>query len=110
MLKSEGSEALPLWRNAMSFNPRYFAPLLVAAGAIASIAVAPIAAADGADATIADLEGQGYTVQINWVNGFDTEPLSVCTVTGINNPDSSPQPKKATTLYVDVACPNHQDD
>lgn len=93
----------------MSFNPRYFAPLLVAAGAIASIAVGPIAAADGADAIIDDLQAQGYTVQINWVSGFDTKPLSVCTVTAINNPDSSPQPKTSTTLYVDVSCPNHND-
>jgi hypothetical protein len=109
MLKSEGSEALPSWRSAMSFNPRYFAPLLVAAGAIAPIAVAPIAVADGADATIDDLQAQGYTVQINWVNGFDTKALSLCTVVAINNPDSSAQPKTSTTLYVDVSCPNHDD-
>jgi hypothetical protein len=94
----------------MWFKPKYVAPLLAAAGAITAIAVAPIAAADGADATISNLEAQGYTVQINWVNGFDTEPLAVCTVTGINNPNSSPQPKASTTLYVDVSCPNHQDD
>jgi hypothetical protein len=94
----------------MSFNPRYSAPLLVAAGAIASIAVAPIAAAYGADAIIDDLQAQGYTVQINWVSGFDTKPLSVCTVTAINNPDSSPQPKTSTTLYVNVSCPNHEYD
>ena len=93
----------------MSFNPRYFTPLLVAAGAIASIAAAPIAAADGADATIDDLQSQGYTVQINWINGFDTKPLSLCSVTSINDPNSSPQPKTSTTLYVDVWCPNHND-
>ncbi len=94
----------------MSFKTVCLAPLLVAGGAIAAIAAAPVAAADGADATIADLQSQGYTVQINWVNGFDTEPLAVCTVTGIDNPDSSSQPKAATTLYVDVACPNHNED
>ena len=93
----------------MSFNTRYFAPLLAAAGVIASIGVAPIAAADGADATISDLEAQGYTVQINWINGFDTKPLSICSVTAIHNPDSSPQPATSTTLYVDVWCPNHND-
>ena len=93
----------------MSFNPRYFAPLVVAAGAIAPIAVAPIAAADGADATIDDLQGQGYTVQINWINGFDTKPLSECSVVAVHNPDSSPQPVTSTTLYVDVWCPNHND-
>jgi hypothetical protein len=92
----------------MPLKPRYFAPLLVAAGAV-SIAVAPIAAAAGADATIDNLQAKGYMVQINWVNG-GAEPLSVCTVTAINNPDSSPQPKSSTTLYVDVMCPNHDDD
>jgi hypothetical protein len=94
----------------MALKPTYAAALLAAAGTVASIAAAPIAAADGADDTIADLEAQGYTVQINWVHGFDTEPLSVCTVTGINNPDSSAGPKTSTTLYVDVTCPNHEDD
>ena len=93
----------------MSINPRYFAPLLVAAGAVASIAVAPIAAADGADTTISDLQAQGYTVQINWINGFDTKPLSLCSVVAINDPNSSPQPVTSTTLYVDVWCPNHND-
>jgi hypothetical protein len=90
----------------MARKPRNVAALLAAAGTVALIAAAPIAAAYGADNTIADLEAQGYTVQINWVHGFDTEPLWVCTVTGINNPNSSATPKTSTTLYVDVTCPN----
>lgn len=77
---------------------------------VASVIFAPSAAADRADTEIDSLQAKGYTVQINWINGFDTEPLSVCTVTAVNDPDSSPQPISSTTLYVDVSCPNHQDD
>jgi hypothetical protein len=48
---------------------------------------------------------------INWVNGFDTEPLSSCVVTSINSPGgSAPAPDTFTTVYVDVSCPNHPDD
>jgi hypothetical protein len=96
----------------MSLKP----PLLVAAGAAASIALAPIAAADwippvagdeSASATIADLEAEGYDVAINWVRGYNTVPLSECSVTAIHNPDSSPDSQNTlTTVYVDVSCPN----
>jgi hypothetical protein len=79
--------------------------------AAVALAAAPVAAAAGADATIADLEAQGYDVQINWVNGFDTKPLSTCTVTNVNNPDrSGAPPQPGATVYVDVRCPNHNDD
>ena len=98
----------------------YCASFLVATGAAAAISAAPIAAADpvwpyaGAESaadTIRDLEGQGYTVAINWVNGYSTHPLSECSVSAINNPDRSPdaEPKKSTTVYVDVACPSDHD-
>jgi hypothetical protein len=94
----------------MPVKQRYLCAVLPAIALAASVTFAPNAAADGADTEIANLKAQGYTVQINWPNGFDTEPLSVCTVTAINNPNSSPQPISATTLYVDVTCPNHEDD
>lgn len=46
-----------------------------------------------------------------WLSGFDTVPLSRCTVQDINNPDSSaPKPGSFTNVYVDVTCLNHQDD
>ncbi|MCW2730766.1 MAG: hypothetical protein JWR13_1582, partial [Mycobacterium sp.] len=61
----------------------------------------------GADATIADLEAEGYLVNVNYVNGA-SKALSQCTVTNVNNPSSSPKP--GDTLYVDVMCPNHDDD
>ena len=60
---------------------------------------------------IDSLQAEGYNVVINWLNGFNTKSLDVCTVTNINNPDSSPPPPGAfTTVYVDVICPNHDYD
>ncbi len=82
------------------------------AGLVASaIIAAPTASASGADAAIADLQAEGYVVQINWINGFDTKALSLCTVTNVNNPDrSGAPPKPGDTVYVDVRCPNHDYD
>ena len=87
--------------------------------AAASLAAAPVAVADPVDpepgsesarATIDDLRNQGYNVEINWVSGVSSIPLSLCTVTGINNPDNSAGPPATfTTVYVDVSCPNHED-
>ena len=79
--------------------------------AASAIIGAPSASASGADAAIADLQAQGYIVQINWINGFNTKSLSQCTVTNVNNPDrSGAPPKVGDTLYVDVRCPNHDYD
>jgi hypothetical protein len=69
----------------------------------------PIAGAESAEATINDLEAQGYNVQINWVMGLSDSSLSRCSVTAIHNPDRSPDSEKSSiTVYVDVSCP--QDD
>ena len=98
---------------------RSLAPFLLAASA-AMIAVTPAASADpvrpmaGAESaadTIRDLEDQGYTVAINWVTGYTTQPLSQCRVSAIHNPDRSPDavPMKSTTVYVDVTCPEDHD-
>lgn len=89
---------------------RCLAALLIASAAAAAIAAAPPAGADGADGVISDLQAKGYDVQINWVNGFDTEPLSICTVTGVNNPNHRAGMKAGGTVYVDVTCPNHPDE
>lgn len=78
--------------------------LFVAASAVVT---APIAAASGADTVISDLESQGYLVNVNYVNGA-SKALSQCSVTNVNNPSSSPKP--GDTVYVDVTCPNHDDD
>lgn len=77
---------------------------------VAAVGGAPQAGAVGADAVIADLEAQGYMVRINWVSGFDTKPLSSCTVVAVNNPDhSGAPPQPGDVIYVDVQCPNHID-
>lgn len=94
----------------MSLRPGRLAALLFIA---AAIVCAPVAAADpvlqgSADTVINDLKAEGYIVQINWVNGFDTEQLDVCRVTGVNIPGDSPESR--TTAYVDVSCPNHPDE
>jgi hypothetical protein len=89
---------------------------LAAAEVAAMVAVAPIASAEpiwpipgaeSASATIADLEAQGYAVQINWVTGVSNTPLWLCRVTAINNPDRSPGSENTfTVVYVDVSCPS----
>lgn len=91
----------------MPFNTGYATGLVLAAAAM-SLMSAPQAAADGADATISDLQAKGYTVHINWLNGA-SESLPFCTVQNVSDPDSTPHAPAATTLYVDVSCPDHQD-
>jgi hypothetical protein len=67
----------------------------------------PVAGDESASATIADLEAEGYNVAINWVNGYNTVPLSQCTVNAIHNPDRSADSQKTfTTFYVDIECPD----
>jgi hypothetical protein len=98
--------------------PRWFALTLLVA--VVSVGIAPVAAADpvsptagseSARAVIDDLTGQGYNVEINWVSGVSSVPLAQCAVTGIHNPDHSEGPPTTfTTVYVDVSCPNHDDD
>lgn len=88
--------------------------------AAASMAVAPTAAAEpvwpvagaaSAAATISDLEDQGYNVQINWVSGQISVSLTQCKVLAIHNPDNSPGSETTfTTVYIDVSCPNRDDD
>jgi hypothetical protein len=79
--------------------------------------VAPPATAEpedtgaSAQSVIDSLKAEGYNVDINWLTGYNTEPLSVCTVENVNNPDSSaPAAGTFTTVYVDVSCPNHPDE
>lgn len=100
----------------MSLNVGYFATASIAAVAAASIAVAPISAADPvwpvggaepADATIADLEAQGYDVQINWVTGYPTVPLYECWVDAIHNPNQGPREDILTIVWVDIGCPSN---
>jgi hypothetical protein len=71
----------------------------------------PVAGAEDARATVDDLEAQGYDVQINWVSGVPSVPLHRCKVTAIHNPNHSPPTGDTLeTVYVDVSCPNPNDD
>lgn len=83
----------------------------------AALVLAPAAAADptagtrSAADTINDLTAKGYDVQINWVSGVSSEPLTRCRATAVHNPDRSPGTDPSnTTVYVDVSCPNGPDD
>ena len=88
--------------------------MIAVSGAVmlASVASAePVDSGESAQAVIDGLKAEGYNVVINWLTGYDTVPLSVCTVESVNNPDDSmPKPGTFTTVYVDVSCPNHQDE
>jgi hypothetical protein len=102
----------------MSLGTRMLGAVLLTAAvslAIAPVATAepvwPVAGAESASATINDLAAQGYDVRINWVSGVSSVPLQWCKVTAIHNPNHSP-PSENTfeTVYVDVSCPNPDDD
>jgi hypothetical protein len=79
--------------------------LVVASGVLTGI-TAPVAHANGADAVIRDLEAEGYTVRINWLNGNKPVLLPRCTVVRVNNP-SSDEPAEGDVVWADVACPNN---
>ncbi|MFG1932199.1 hypothetical protein ACGFK1_16365 [Mycobacterium sp. NPDC048908] len=89
--------------------------LMLAAVGAAPIANAdpvwPVAGAQDASATIDDLQSQGYDVAINWVSGTPSVPLNRCKVTAIHNPNHAPPTENTwAVVYVDVSCPNPNDD
>jgi hypothetical protein len=85
--------------------------LAAVAGALMLAGPATAEPGESADSVIGDLKAQGYNVVINWLTGYDTVPLWACTVEDVNNPNASPPPPGTfTTVYVDVSCPNHQDE
>lgn len=98
----------------MALALRCLAALLIVVGAVSlagPAAAEPVDSGESAQSVIDGLQAEGYNVVINWLTGYDTVPLSVCTVTNVNNPgDSKPRAGTFTTVYVDVSCPNHQDD
>jgi hypothetical protein len=108
----------------MAFASRCLAPLLVAVGGALTIgaltigaltiaaqaAAEPVYSGGSAQSVIDGLKADGYNVVINWLTGYDTVPLSLCTVSDINNPDDTAPPAGTfTTVYIDVSCPNHHD-
>jgi hypothetical protein len=90
----------------MSLGAKSVAVVLAVAAAVLAGAAAPLAHAHGADAVISDLQAEGYLVNINWVNGFNSQQMSDCTVIRVNNPSSN-DPMPGDTVYVDVNCPNN---
>jgi hypothetical protein len=98
----------------MSFASRSLAALSIALGGAVTVAAPATAEPEdtgaSAQSVIDGLKAEGYNVVINWLTGYDTEPLSVCTVGDVNNPsDTKPPAGTFTTVYVDVSCPNRQD-
>jgi hypothetical protein len=94
---------------------RFLTALLIAVGGALTLAASamaePVDTGGSAQSVIDGLKAEGYNVVINWLTGYDTVPLSVCTVEDVNNPDDAKsKPGAFTTVYVDVTCPNHQDD
>ena len=76
-----------------------------------AVSAEPVDSGESAQSVIDDLKAQGYNVVINWLTGYDTVPLAVCTVESVDNPDDSkPKPGAFTTVYVNVSCPNHPDE
>ena len=74
-------------------------------------AAEPVDSGESAQSVIDSLKAKGYNVVVNWLTGYDTVPLSACTVSNVDNPDdSAPRAGTFTTVYVDVSCPNHQDE
>jgi hypothetical protein len=99
----------------MGFGSRGLAALVVAITGAVTLAVpaiaAPVDGGESAESVIDDLKAQGYNVVINWLTGYDTVSLSLCTVDNVNNPDDSASSAGTfTTVYVDVSCPNHPDE
>jgi hypothetical protein len=90
----------------MSTAAKSVAMVFAVAGIAIAGAAAPPAYAHGADSVINDLQGEGYLVQINWVNGSNQQ-LPDCTVVRVNNPSSDPEPGPGDTVWVDVYCPNN---
>ena len=86
--------------------------LMAVGGAVLLAAPAMAAAADSggsAQSVIDGLKAEGYNVVINWSTGYDTVPLSVCTVTDIDNPDDAVPPAGTfTTVYVDGSGTRHR--
>jgi hypothetical protein len=87
-------------------------PVLAVAVAHPAVASADPVLGNGSAASVIDtLTSQGYDVQINWITGVSDRPLGECRVLGVHNPDAAgPPPTTFTTVYVDVSCPNHDDD
>ncbi len=84
-------------------------------GFAGTASAAPLEDGSAADA-ITQLRAQGYDVQLNLTNGYPFVPLSECKVLGVHGlsgTDSAGQPltpAEVGTVYVDVNCPDDDED
>jgi hypothetical protein len=84
-------------------------------GLAGAASAAPLEDGSAADA-IDQLEDQGYRVQLNLTNGYPYVPLSECKVLGVHglsgtNWAGQPlTPAEAGNVYVDVNCPDDDED
>jgi hypothetical protein len=93
---------------------RLAAAWVLVTGAVAlSLAAAPLAGAyptpgaGSASDAIAELQNEGYDVEINWLEGHPNVPLAECRVDEIHDPNTLPlSTTTLNTVYVDVQCPN----
>ena len=89
--------------------------------AVATLALAGTASAapledQSASSAIDQLKSEGYSVQLNLTNGYPDVPLSECKVLGVHGlsgTDSAGKPltpAEVGTVYVDVNCPDDDED
>lgn len=90
--------------------------LATSAFALAGAAsAAPLEDGSASDA-ITQLKAEGYDVQLNLTNGYPFVPLSECKVLGVHGlsgTDSAGKPltpAEVGTVYVDVNCPDDDED
>ena len=100
----------------LAFGSATFGILAAATLGLAdSASAAPLEDGSAADA-ISQLKAQGYSVQLNLTNGYPFVPLSECKVLGVHGlsgTDSEGQPltpAEVGTVYVDVHCPDDDED
>jgi hypothetical protein len=81
----------------MSLASNWWAPLLVAVGGAAALSAPATAEPEdtgaSAQSVIDGLKADGYNVEINWLTGYETEPLSVCTSATSTTPTIRPPPR-----------------
>ena len=84
-------------------------------GWVGTASAAPLEDGSAADA-ISQLKAEGYSVQLNLTNGYPFVPLSECKVLGVHGmsgTDSAGKPltpAEVGTVYVDVNCPDDDED
>lgn len=98
--------------SALSFTGLAALPLALALTLTPAVAAAdpsdwPQPGSQPADAILMQLERLGYAVGINWINNGEGVPLARCQVSGYHAPGRADGvDPAATTVYMDVVCPD----